>query len=67
MASDDKITGTIKFILEQMDALEKNQFNGIFMVELGYKNGGIATTSTAVKQLRRGDLPTLFMPPQRKK
>ncbi len=57
MKSDEKPMSTLVFIKEQMEALEENRFNGSFMVRLGYKNGGIATTNSSVEQRVIGEIP----------
>ncbi len=42
MVIEDKITGTMKFIEEQLIALRQIRFNGTFTVRPGLKNGGIS-------------------------
>ena len=62
MASDDKITGIMKFIEEQLRSLKQNKFNGTFTIRLGLKDGGVCTTGTSVDQLHRpGQASSVFI------
>jgi hypothetical protein len=57
MQSEDKITGTMRFIEEQLRSLKRNSFNGTFSVRFGIKDGGICTTGTSVDQFERKGVP----------
>ena len=59
MVKEDKITGTMKFIKEQLRALRQNRVNGTFTVRLGLKDGGICTTGITVDHKHVNGIPNL--------
>ncbi|GEM_PF-6273583 len=59
MVNEDKITGTMKFIEEQLRALRQNLFNGTFTIRLGYKYDGISTTGITVDHKYVNGIPNI--------